>query len=428
MKRFIIILIISMMVNYSGVSLSEEIPAIKKISLEQSIDYALKNNHDFLAKEEELKMAKEKVSIAWSQALPSLSLSGTYTDYQNHPYLSYNDNIDASISASQTLFSGGKIFNTIKQSKFNLKATEENKRRTKQLVIFKVKQDFYQVLLNKKKLNIQEESLARASVHLRTTRARYEAGEVSQYDVLRAEVEAAKIKPELIKAENNLNVAKNQFKFTLGMNLNSEVELEGDFKYQPEQKEKKQLLERALAVRPELKRMEAFKNAAQAGVKRALAGYLPTVSLNCTDYFSEKAAFSSGRDEYDDYLVSYVLVSLPVFDGFLTRAKVKESQAQLKELKIKEEQLIETVKFEMENAFLSLNAAREVVESQTKNVERAQKGYEIMQTRYKHGKATQLDLLDAQLSLSTAKLNYVQGLYEHIMAKAALVKVTGEER
>jgi len=396
-------------------------------TLEEAIDYALEANYEYLAKEEELNIAKAQVTEAASSAWPHLNLRGIYTDYEDHPSITYGDNTDGLVSISQTLFSGGKIYNTIRQSKSNLKATEENKEALRQSVIFKVKKAFYQVLLNKEIVNIQKETLALAEANLKTTRIRYQAGEVSEYDVLRAEVEVANIKPDLIKAENNLNIAKNQFKLILGMDLSDNLELIGDFNYHPCHEEKEVLLKKALLNRPELKEMEAFKEAGKAAVKASRAGYFPSLSLNCTNYYSEHVLSSEPRDKYDDYWISYVSMDFPLFDGFLTKSKVKQSRAQLEGITIKEKELTETVKFDVENALFSLNAAQEVVESQSQNVARAEKAYKIMQIRYKHGKANQLDILDAQLALSTARLNYVQGLYEHIIAKAALAKATGEE-
>ncbi len=396
-------------------------------NLEEAIDYALEANYEYLAKEEELKIARAQITEATSEILPHLNLRGIYTDYQNHPTITYGDNIDGLISVSQTLFTGGRIYNTIKQSKSNLKATEENKEGLRQSVIFRVKEVFYLVLLNKEIVDIQKERLALAESNLKTTRARYQAGEVSEYDVLRTEVEVASIKPDLIKAENNLNLAKNRFKLTLGMDVSENLELIGDVKYVPYQGKKETVLEKALLNRPELKEINALKEGGRAAVKASRAGHFPTLSLNCTDYYSQHVVSSEPRDEYDDYLISYVSLDFPLFDGFLTTSRVKQSQAQLEALRIKEKELIENVKVEVENAFLSLNAAQEVVESQSKNVERAKKAYDIMQTRYQHGKASQLDILDAQFALSNAQLNYVQGIYAHIMAQAALVKAIGEE-
>ena len=173
--------------------------------------------------------------------------------------------------------------------------------------------------------------------------------------------------------------------------------------------------------------MKAIKDGAIYGLRAARAGWFPTLSLNCSNYYSERTAFGSSRDKYDGYWISYLSVDLPVFDGFLTKSKVDQSQARIEELKILEKELEETIKLEVENTYFAVQAAREVVESQIKNVARAEEGYEIMKTRYDHGKAAQLDLLDAQLALSTAKLNHAQSLFAHIISKAALKKAIGED-
>jgi len=90
--------------------------------------------------------------------------------------------------------------------------------------------------------------------------------------------------------------------------------------------------------------------------------------------------------------------------------------------------LTDNVKIEVENTVLDLKAAKSTVESQEENVARAKEAYQIIRQRYALGQASQLDLLDAQVALSTAQLNFAQSLYDFIVARAKLSYVVGESR
>lgn len=394
-------------------------------TVKESIELALKNNADILIRREEFKEAEAAIREAKSGLLPQLTANADYYNYHDYPTHTYKENYKTDVSLSQTLYAGGQLINTVKQSKLNLEATGEKQRQTRQQIIFKVKEAFYDVLLGEEFVRINGETLSLVEEQLRIAGERYQAGEVSNYDVLRAEVEVARVKPELVKAENYLELAQNQFKFLLGVDLTAAVKLKGDFAYLLEEFNEDKALATAFVRRPELKEAEAEKKMSELEVKTARAGYKPTISLNATEYFNEEGG--SGREEWDDYWMAYIAVDIPIFDGLETRAKVQQAQASLNAAKISEENLKEKVKLEVKNAFLSLIAAREVVTSQAKNVDRAKEGLEIMQVRYREGKATQLDLLDAQVALSRAKVDYAQSIYDHILAEAGLKLTIGEQ-
>ena len=399
---------------------------IQMLTLNQSIEFALENNAEVLIKKEELKEAAAGIKEAKSGLLPQLTANADYYNYHDHPYLTYEENYQTNVALTQVLYAGGQLINSLRQSKLNLEATGEKQNRTRQEIIFKVKEDFYRVLLAEEFIRINQETLSLVEEQLRIARERYHAGEVSNYDVLRAEVEVATVKPELVKAENYFKVAQNEFKFILGLDLATPVKLKGEFDYLPEEVNLDDAFATAFAMRPELKEMEANRKIGEIGVKVAKGGSKPTVSLIVGNYWDEKSAFSV-RDEWDDYLVGLISVDIPIFDGLEARAKTQGALAQLNAVKISQKNSKERVKLEVENAFLSLKAASEVVASQAKNVEKASECLGIMLVRYKEGKTTELDLLDAQVALSRAKVNHAQSIYDHILTRANLRLAMGEE-
>ena len=394
----------------------------------EAIEIALKNNYDILSKKEEIKEASARLQQAWSQVFPYISVGANYTRYEDHPFITYEDNRGYNFSLTQLLFSSGRVANTIDSAHKVLEATRESRDELENKIIYNVKQAFYNVLLAKEFVRIRKETLELAEENFSITRERYKRGEASHYDLLRSKVEVANIKPQLIKAENFLKTSLNFLKVLLGIDPSQEIRVKGKFRFIPEEIDLKREVNLALEKRPALKEISLQEEAAKAQVKAAFAGYLPQVNLNFTDYANQKEAFSVGREKYDDYWVATISVSMPLFDGFLTHSKVKEAKAKQRKLSILRKKLKDSVKVEVENAVLELEAAKSSVESQKENVERARKVYQIIKERYAQGEASQLDLLDARLALSTAQVNYTQSLYDFMLSKAKLEYVTGGKK
>jgi len=394
----------------------------------EAIEIALKNNYDILSKKEEIKAASARLRQAFSQVLPYISASANYTRYEDHPFITYQDNRGYSFSVNQILFSGGRVANTIIAAKKALGATQESKKELENKIAYSTKQSFYTVLLAEELARIRKETLKLAKESLSVTRKRYKNGEAPYYDLLRSEVEVANLKTQLIKAENFLNTSYNFLKVLLGIEPSQEIRVKGEFKYASEKVDLNREINLALKRRPILKEVTLQEKAAKAQLRAAFSGYLPQVSLNFTDFANQKEAFSVGREKYDDYWVATISVNMPIFDGFLTYAKVKEAKAKQRELEILKKKLEDSVTVEVKNAVLDLEAAKSSVESQKENVKRAKEAYRIIKERYAEGQATHLDLLDARVALSQAQVSLAQSLYDFVVAKAKLDYVTGGRR
>ncbi|RKY35341.1 MAG: hypothetical protein DRP78_05555, partial [Candidatus Omnitrophota bacterium] len=392
-------------------SAAESQKEIIVLTEKEVIEIALKNNYDILFKKEEIKEAQARLQQAWSQVLPYISVNASYTRYENHPMFTYEDNRGYSFSATQLLFSGGRVANTIDSAGKGLKATQEGSKELENKIIYSAKQSFYNIILAKEFVRIRKETLELAEENLSITKERCKKGETSHYDLLRSEVEVANIKPQLIKAENFLKVSYNFLKVLLGIDPAKGIEVnpirnfmsesikavsngvKGGFNYVPEEIDLNREVNLALERRPALKEIALQEKAAKAQVRATFAGYLPQVNLNFTDYANQKESFSVGREKYDDYWIAGITVSMPIFDGFLTHSKVKEAKARERKICILKDKLTDNVKIEVENTILDLKAAKSTVESQEENVARAKEAYQIIRQRYALGQASQLDLL-----------------------------------
>jgi len=243
----------------------------------------------------------------------------------------------------------------------------------------------------------------------------------SKFDLLRSEVQVANLKPQLIRARNNLKVAELGFKTILGLDLAQPIEIKGALTYEPLEPDLEECLAAALRNRPELHQLQYQKQMAGEMVKLARASNLPSLAVAGTyNFWADK--FNFKENNWQSYYTVNLVLTVPLFHGFAASARVAQTKAAIRELELNREGLEEAIKFEVRQAILNLKEAKESLLSQGKNVEQAQESLRIAELNYSEGLATTLDVSSAQAALSQAKINYSQALYDYVVASAQLEK------
>jgi len=179
-----------------------------------------------------------------------------------------------------------------------------------------------------------------------------------------------------------------------------------------------------LTNRPEMNQIKFQQQMAAEMLKMARGAYLPTLAIGgAYNYWGNRFKFT--KDSWESYYSVNLVLDIPLFNGFVNSAKVGESKAMLRQLDYSRKGLSEMVKFEVQEAILSLQQAKESLLSQEKNVEQAQEAVRIADLNYGEGLATNLDVSFAQMALTQAKTNYSQALYDYALALAQLEKAIG---
>ncbi|MCP2621222.1 TolC family protein, partial [Candidatus Aminicenantes bacterium AC-334-E05] len=328
------------------------------------------------------------------------------------------------LNFTQPLFTSGKLYYSYNQAKYNLELTKEIERQARQQVIFEVKRAFFGCLLAREFVKVSREAVELAEKHLTTVKNLYEVGMASQFDLLRAEVRLANLKPQLIKAKNNYESALLGLKTILGIDINTPIELKGKLEYEPFEIDLEQCMEIALENRPELIQLNYQEKIGEQMLKLAKVYNFPTLSI-VGNYNIWGNELSLDKDKWQNYYNINLVLSIPIFSGFLTSAKIGQSKAFLKEIKLNKKALIENIKLEVRQAILKIKEAKETLESQEKNVEQAMESVRIAELNYSEGLATSLDVSSAQVALTQAKTNYTQALFDYAVALAQIEKAIG---
>jgi len=409
------------------------------LTLDDTIRLALSQNPYHLASEERVEAAKAIVREAAANFFPTLNAQGLHTLDEKVFSLEFPDPITGksqrvtvdftrdyqfSLSLSLPLFTGGRLVSGFKQAKYNLLSSEEGVRQSEHTTIFNAKTAFYGCLLAKEFVKVAEEAVDVAEKHLNNVKSLHEVGMASKFDLLRSEVQVANLKPQLIKARNNLEITKLGLKTLLGIDLSQLLEIKGELVYEALEPDLEECLAKALRNRPEVSQLNYQKQMAEETVKLARAADLPSVALSGTyNFWADKLNFK--KDTWQSFYAVNLVLNIPIFNGFSASARVAQSKALIRELELTRKGLEETVGFEVRQAILNLKEAKESLLSQEKNVEQAQESLRIAELNFSEGLATTLDVSSAQAALSQAKTNYTQALYDYVVSLAQLDRAMG---
>jgi outer membrane protein len=410
------------------------------LTLEECIRLALLQNPFFEAEKAKEEQASYYVREAISKFLPSLNAQGMdVLDKKAFSLdvpsllpglspqrikLDLTRTYHLSLSLSVPLYTGGRLTSGYKQANYGLLSAQEAIRQARQETVFKVKKAFYGILLARKIADAAEEAVSLAEKHLKNVESLYGVEMASKFELLRAEVQLANLKPQLIRAANGLKTAELGLKVILGLDLRQPVEVKGELSYQAFEADLDDHVARALANRPEILQLRYQKLMAAEMIKTARAAYLPVVAVGGVFHYGSDR-FNLRKDSWESYYSVNLLLNIPIFNGLAEAAKVGQSKAVLKQIQYSQKGLLEMVKLEVHESILSLQQARESILSQEKNVEQAREAVKIAELSFTEGLATDLDVSSLHVALSQARTNHSQALYEYVMALALLEKAIG---
>ena len=416
------------------------------VTLETALSIALKQNPDILKAVHEIERTRGHVVEIRAQALPSLQATGSYNQYA--PELigsgsaSSGSNVIGSSSTfasgtqdkswriafqvQQILYSGGKVKAAMKIADLTQDTSLQMLRETVATVVAKVRTQFYTAMLNRELITVAEESIVLLTDQLKDQQNRFDAGTVPRFNVLQAEVALANARPNLIRAKNNFHISRLQLAKTLGLDTNDEPDVSGTLRIIPREVN----LSRALdAARRDRAILKAQKNTVASGEQQitvANAGYKPTLNANVGYEFVNSRSTTDLTKVTNGWYLG-VNGTWAIFDGFQAKGQVMQGRASLASAKVSLTDSTHQVELEVQQAYAQAKVAREVIESQTKVVEQANEALRLAKERLSAGAGTQLDVLNAQVALTTARSTQKQALSDYNVALAEYDRATGAE-
>lgn len=400
-----------------------------ELTLDDTIAMALKNNHSIKVAESEAEKADWDISTAKAGKEPSLSLSHNAMRSKSAESKilgtvipsSIDNKFANSIDLTYPLYTGGKVEGTIEKAKLGSKVADLGITKTQQQVKLDATTGYYSILQTRNIVKLSEESLDRLNAHLKNVEAQYGAGTVAKSDVLRSEVEKAKAEQSLIKANNSYELAVSSLNNVIGMPLDTKISVKEELKYEKYDKTLDDCIKVALANRPDLEQAAASVDIAKADIKVAKSGNKLTINAVASEKWSDKDFPGTDNNTWS----IGINANYNLFDSGLTKSKVRGTETTLSKATTQLQQARDAAQLEVRQAYLNMQEAEKRIETSQVAVVKAEEDYKIAQVRYSAGVGTNLDVMDSQVALTSAKTDYVQALYDYNTSRAKLDKAMG---
>lgn len=436
-------------INLSSNTVSTNVPGwiTQPLSIVEALNLTLQQNSGLAKARADLESSRGLVIQTRAVALPTVSATGNATREDqsliqkfgtNAPgasggFIVPRDTWNTGFQLTQTIYQGGRTLSAFRAAKLQNEQSVLQYQTAVEDALLATRVAYYDVLVAEQQIVVNEASVELLQKELEDQQRRYDAGTVPRFNVLRAEVAVANARPALINARNTYRIAKNNLCNQLGYNLPREVwediplHLTDKLDANPYSVELPAAIGQALQRRTELAALERTEGLQRENIINAKAGYKPTVqAIASYDWRSSQFGGANTKAEYDGWTIGGQL-SWNIFDGMLTYGKVVQAKAQLAHAKADLEDRARQIELEVRTDYSSFIQAREVLESQQKVQEEADEALRLARARAEAGTGTQLDVLDAETSLTQARTTQVQALHDYDVARAKLERAIGQE-
>jgi outer membrane protein TolC len=411
------------------------------LTLQQAVMIALQRNQDLTAARLEIDRAEAQVLEAWGYAMPALDFQGRYTRALKKPVfflpseftggkagdppravrVGSDHSLDLSLTGRQTLFNAS-VITGVGASRIYARAAREGYHAKRLEVVTNVRKAYYRVLLAAEAKRLMQANLANAEENLGNVQLLSKQGVVSEYDELRATVGVENLRPAVIQAENNEQLALDGLRVAMGADQGFAFRVADTLRYEPvDEGILADAPLRAVEQNLGLRALRLQIDIGEAFVDVERSSYLP--SLSAFGNYQYQLAKNNLRFSPGDLISSSqvgLVVSLSVFQGLQTSARVQQAKVNVRKIEEQVASVETNLRTAANSAVLRLREAGQRIKAQEKTVEQAERGYRIATTRFLNGSGTQLEVNDAQLALSQARVNRIQAVYDYVVASADL--------
>lgn len=418
-----------------------------RVTLNRAIEIALTENATIKVADKEIKRVQYSKYERQGGLLPSVSLSSAYQraikkqkmffSFPGMPprpegiEVGQDNTFTGAISASLPIIAP-QLWATIKLSEIELEMSLESARASKINLVNQVTKAYYGILLAQDSYKVIKRSYENSVENAKIIYNKYKQGTVSEYEWIRADVQARNALTNVVTSENAVNLAKLQLKMLMGIDMYTEImtdEKLSDFEAVM-YAEVLKLDTTQLVKNSDLKQFEIQKKQLAQSEKIHKASLLPTLaaSLNYQymSYADDTITFTKDQRWFPTSTLG-VQLSVPLFQGGAKYNKSRQLKIQKEEMELQRENLYRSLQLQAINYMNNIKNSLKKIESNKEGLRQADKALTISQKMYEVGMGTYLDLNNADLAYINAGLSYNQSVFDYLSAKADLEKLLGKE-
>jgi outer membrane protein TolC len=428
--------VFALLVTLTGGVRSQEV----SMRLEECVSLGLERSKPLHSSVLRAEFAEAKAREISAGLYPSLKLQAGYTQLSEVPEFKIPlpgsivafpvilDTYSTRLSLQQPLFTGWKLQGAVNQAEYNAEAARMEVERDRTELIYSIKQAYWNLYRAQAVRRVMEENLAALATHLEDANNLLKQGMLTMNEVLRVRVQHSQAELMEADAENQVEIARLALNSLIGISLETRVLLASQLT--PTTKEYpalKELLDRAVSNRAEMRSALARVRAAEAGVTSAKGGWFPqVVLLGGYTYARPNPRVFPAKDEFKDTWDLGVMLQFDVWNNLTSLHQVTAARTHYEQMKDAHEGLRDAITLDVTQSYLNYQQAQRRIVLAELSLNQAAESYRITSEKFKLGLSLNADLLDAEVALLQAKLQLTQAHVEHELAHARLNKAIGE--
>ena len=334
---------------------------------------------------------------------------------------------NAGFDLSQILFDG-QVFVGLQARATSMEWAKKNVEVTEELIKANVYKVYYQLVVSKTQIGLLDANIERLQKLQHDTHEMYKNGFAEKLDVDKINVQIANLETEKKRVQNQIESGNLGLKLLMGMPMKEQLVLTDTLS---DSQIKSGMLEASnynYSDRKEMQYAELGKKLNEYNIKRYNLSQIPTVSLSGS--WSKNAQRNEfnffGKGDWFTFSNISLNVSVPIFKGFYTRSKIQEAKLNLKKTENQIENLKLSIDNEVETARIKFNTAIEAMDYQKQNMKLAEDVYEQTKKKFESGLGSNTEITAAQTDLKAAQTNYINALYDAIVARVDFMKAIGK--
>lgn len=439
-------------------------------SLEECVEYALKNSIAVRDANIDTEIAKARVGEIRATGLPQIdgTVELSHSDPlrrmffpPNSPFLGeagaaippgevvavpnlfqLPSSGDAGISINQLLFSGSYIIG-LKAAKTYQELSSKSVSQNQIQTVEQVTKAYYTVLINRERLNLFENNIARVDSLLQNTKGMYENGFAEKIDVDRVQVNLNNLIVEREKFKDLEKLSLELLKFQMNYPMKKDISVTGDVRDLDVESMSLDTLNNNFdySNRIEYSVLQTQEALQKLDIKNTTAEYLPTLSAFANlGYFTQSQNIQgifktegsipdmpgvAGPDKWYRYGMFGIRLNVPIFDGLGRSYRVQQAKLNLRKVENRFESLRSNIDLQVNQSKINLSNSLKTLKAQQDNVALAEEVARVTKIKYNEGVGSNFEVTDAEASLREAQNNYYNALYDAMVAQTELKVALG---
>jgi len=431
----------------------------RRVTLDQAVMTALEYNRTVAAARQQVEASDWGVRKAYTEYLPKVSINQRLTrvddfsvrqanfaidglksmpgmeDIDIPPFL-FKDTHATSIAVTQPVYTGGLLSSGLESAKITQENDRLSVRESEAEIVLQATRAYLDLARNIEFTRVREESLELARENLKNVTAKNELGLRPRSDILRWEAQVATEESNLIETENAVSIARINLANVMGIDLDESIAIEPVTGSELQQRIMKyavmtgsepaenvqKLCRDAVNNNPGRKMISLQKSLTETTVKTVRSGFFPQLSLSYN--YSWQPNDTPGLDGFKKWDIS-LNMSYSLFKGFGDVADLQKARAEVKQIEIQEQDYDRGLRVSVFTAYNNIRTSLAKITLYEKNLVQARDNLALVQSRYDLGLASNIDLIDAQVLETTARVNLISSRYDLLIAGAELDRLVG---